>query len=411
MDILADVSKQGGGDGRDRVDLGVEVSGLVFPNPFILASGPPTARGSMIKRAFSRGWGGAVTKTIMPGHMTMENVSPRLATLKNAGGSVVGLENIELISPRPLPDWLRDIQEIKAVFPRNILVASIMAEVVKEDWQALTAAVQEAGADAVELNFSCPHGLPEQGVGQAIGQDPLITGEITRWVVETARVPVIVKLTPNITDITLAGRAARDNGAHILSAINTVQALAGIDLTTFEPLPAVSGRSTYGGYSGLAIKPIGLRCTAQLATGVGLPVLGIGGVSCWQHAAEYILAGASALQVCTSVMFQGYDIVEKMKAGLSAYLAGHRIGSPEELRGRALPKISTHEALARWHQVRAKVDQAACRGCGNCMTACRDGGCQAITLNKQNKAVIGEEKCSGCSLCSHTCRWGNISMA
>ncbi|UNC92226.1 NAD-dependent dihydropyrimidine dehydrogenase subunit PreA [Candidatus Contubernalis alkaliaceticus] len=393
------------------MDLFVKMSGLHFPNPFILSSAPPTARGDMIKEAFRLGWGGVVTKTIKPDKMALENVSPRFTPLRNSKKSIIGFQNIELLTTRSLKSWLQDIKEIKDEYPENILIASIMAEVKKEDWQELSLAVQDAGADALELNFSCPHGMPEQGVGQAIGQDHQITGEITRWVKKVADVPVIVKLTPNVTDITIVGKAAKDNGADALSAINTVQVLANIDLNTFEPQPSVEGKSTFGGYSGLAVKPIGLRCVAQLASSVELPILGIGGIGNWQHAAEYMLAGASTVQICTAVMLEGYEIISEMKAGLSRYLTDKNLKTVQELTGLALPKLTSHENLSRQYRVTAEINEDSCvAGCNKCVVACSDGGRQAIELNEHKKAVVNESKCDGCSLCSHVCNNNSISM-
>lgn len=382
-------------------DLSVEFAGLKLMHPFMLTSAPPTATGEMIQRAFEAGWAGAVTKSI-----ALEPVidaQPRLARLA-MGNKTIGLENIELTTQRNLEVWVKDIEEIKRHYPNHILFASLMAGGVKEEWHLLIKEVEEAGVDGLELNFSCPHGMPERGMGSVQGQDPAIAGEITRWVKEVATTPVMVKLTPNVTDIALVGKACEETGADAISAINTVSALIGVDLDRLEPLPSVGGTSAFGGYSGPAIRPIGLRCIAQLAKGTGLPLSGVGGIAKWQDAAEYILAGASTVQVGTAVMFQGYKIVEKMKKGLSAYMDEKGFDSVAQMRGYILPQITPHEELNFGHKVVAAIDEALCTKCRLCYTACLDGGWQAIEMESRQvypRVVI--EKCDGCSLCLHVC--------
>jgi dihydropyrimidine dehydrogenase (NAD+) subunit PreA len=232
----------------------------------------------------------------------------------------LGLENIELISRQPLSLWLNEIQDIKQCFPHNILIASLMAEIRKEQWQEMAVSLQKAGADALELNFSCPHGMPEKGLGSAIGQDEELTKLITSWVKTVVSIPVIVKLSPNVTDIGRLALAAQKGGADGLAAINTIQSLTSIDLDTFEPLPSVNGLSTFGGLSGPAVKPIGLRCVAQIAQASTLPISGMGGISSWKEAVEYILVGASNVQICTEVMLKGYGIIKGLSEGLTRYL-------------------------------------------------------------------------------------------
>jgi len=382
-------------------DLSVEFAGLKLMNPFMLTSAPPTATGEMIQRAFEAGWAGAVTKSI-----ALEpalDAQPRLARL-TMGNKTIGLENIELTTQRNLEVWVKDIEEIKHHYPDHILFASLMAAVVKEEWHFLIKQVEEAGVDGLELNFSCPHGMPEKGMGSVQGQDPTIAGEITRWAKEVATVPVMVKLTPNVTDIIQIGKACEEAGSDAISAINTVSAFIGVDLDRLEPLPSVGGTSAFGGYSGPAIKPIGLRCIAQLAKGTSLPLSGVGGIVKWQDAAEYILVGASTVQVGTAVMFQGYKIVEKMKKGLSAYMDEKGFESVAKMRGYMLPKITAHEELSFDHKVVAAVDQALCSKCGLCYTACMDGGWQAIEMeSRQVYPRVVVEKCDGCSLCLHVC--------
>ncbi len=382
-------------------DLSVEFVGLKLINPFMLASAPSTATGEMIQRAFEAGWAGAVTKSIALEPAV--DVQPRLSRLA-VGNRIVGLENIELISQRNLDDWVEDFAEIKRRYPDHILFASLTAGVIREEWHSLVERVQEAGVDGLQLDFGCPHGMPGKGMGSIQGQDPGIAGQITRWVKEVSRVPVMVKLTPNVTDIAQIGRACEEAGADAVAAIDTVSVLMGVDLDRLEPLPSVGGSSALGGYSGAGIKPIGLRCIAQLAKGTGLPLSGIGGISSWQDAAEYLLVGASTIQLCTAVMLRGYGIVEKMKKGLGAYMEEKGFAALSEMRGQILPKITAHEELNFAYKVVATIEQALCTRCGLCHTACKDGGWQAIEMeSREVYPRVLADKCDGCSLCAHVC--------
>jgi dihydropyrimidine dehydrogenase (NAD+) subunit PreA len=382
-------------------DLSVEFAGLKLMNPFVLASAPPAATGDMIQRGFEAGWAGAITKTIAL--EPAADVQPRLARLA-MGNRTFGLENIELITQRNLDVWVRDLEEVKRHYPDHVIFASLMAAVVREDWHSLIKQIEEAGVDGLELNFGCPHGMPEKGMGSVQGQDPAIAGEITRWAKEVATVPVMVKLTPNVTDIVQIGKACEEAGADAISAINTVSVLIGVDLERLEPLPSVAGTSAFGGYSGPAVKPIGLRCIAQLARETSVPLSGIGGVSKWQDAVEYILVGASTVQVCTAVMLRGYKTAERMTEGLAAYMEEKGFESLMEMRGHILPKITAHEELDFAYKVTAAIDEALCTKCGLCYTACLDGGWQAIDMESRGvypRVVM--EKCDGCSLCLQVC--------
>jgi len=390
--------------------LKTTVGPLTLENPFLLASGPPTASGDQIRRAFRLGWAGAVTKTIAPDTMEIRDVSPRFAAWKDANSGLLGFENIELLSRKSVSCWTGEIAATRKEYPDRVLIASIMASPDPEEWQELACTVQDAGANAIELNVSCPHGMPERGVGAAIGQHPDLVREVTRAVRKVAGVPLIVKLTPNVTDVVPVAEAAVDGGADILSAINTVQCLMGIDLETLEPRPSVAGASTCGGYSGPAVKPIGLKMIAQIARELPVPLIGIGGISRWQDAAEYIAAGAFAVQVCTAVMWEGAGIVRGMSQGLAGYLAKKGFSNPGELRGRALPRIGTHAALSRSERhfaVRRFPER--CMSCGRCVTACRDGGYHAVSM-ADGEVIIATERCDGCSLCSHVCPAGVIAM-
>ena len=393
----------------DSSRLTTTLGTLTLKNPFILASAPPTASGEMIRRAFRAGWAGAVIKTIHAEGMEIRDVSPRFSAWKGEDGELLGFENIELLSKKSLSYWEREIAAIRQEFPDHLLVASIMGDTDPASWQELARAVQAAGCSAIELNVSCPHGMPEAGVGAAIGQDPALVESLTRKVVSVAEVPVYVKMTPNITDITLPARAAAAGGAAGISAINSVQSIYGVDIETFAPHPSVSGRSTHGGYSGRAIKPIGLEKVASIARSVPLPIMGIGGVSSWQDAVEYLLLGASVVQVCTAVMWDGYGIVREMNAGLSAYLARKGYSSPDALRGKSLQRLASHQSLDRAARILPVVSRPdTCTGCGRCAVACRDGGSGAVRLAEQ-KPVIDPAACDGCGLCILVCATGTLT--
>lgn len=392
------------------MNLSVTHNSLRYENPFVVASGPSTASRELIERSFAAGWAGAVTKTIRPDTMPMADVSPRFYALQDGQGEVFGFENIELVSRRSEAYWMETIVGLKREHPGKVLIASIMGDSGRESWETLARRCEAAGADALELNFSCPHGMPEHGLGAAIGQDAGITGRIAGWVRAVVKLPVIVKLTPNVTDVRPIAVAAIEAGADALAAINTVQCLTGVDLESLSPCPSVNGYSTFGGYSGAAVKPIGLRVVAQVAAATKAPIHGLGGIRTWQDAVEYMAVGASVVQVCTAVMIRGFGIVHGMVEGLAEYLERKGFSSPADLTGVALSRLVTHEALNRTCRVRPKmVKPAACQLCGRCVTACRDGGYHALRLENQSVA-FDAMKCDGCSLCAMVCPVGALAM-
>jgi len=392
----------------NSVDISVDFCGFHLENPFLLAAAPPTANAEMIQRAFDAGWAGAVTKTLAL--KPTQNVRPRFASL-DSEGNMIGFENIEQITHRELEEWLPEIQEIKRRYPNKLLIASVMAPMNPQEWQKLIQKVQSAGPDMIELNFSCPH-MAEKAMGSAIGQDPGLTADVVKWVKEVAEVPVMVKLTPNVTDIVAIGIAAKRCGADALSAINTVLALMGIDLDTMEPKPSVNGVSTFGGFSGPCVKPIALRIVVQLAKGTELPISGIGGITNWRDAAEFLMCGAATLQLCTAVMRSGYSIIEDLTVGLSNYLYEKGIGSVKDIIGQALPKIYGGLVdLDFTYKVVSEIDKTKCIKCDLCYVACRDAGYDAIKLDEERLPTVDEEKCDGCSLCKHVCPvWDCVNM-
>ena len=346
--------------------LDVTVNGIQFPNPFVIGSGPPSTNARVICRAFEAGWGGAVAKTVALTDTEVVNVTPRYGKLKSGDGGVYGFENIELISDRPLEVWLDEFREVKDRFPDHVLIGSIMEEAHKDRWQEVTERVQETGVDMLELNFSCPHGHPERKMGAAMGQVPEITCEVTEWVKEVATVPVWVKMTPNVTDVTLPAEAAQKGGADGVAAINTILSCIGVDPKTLRPQPTVEGHSTYGGYSAAAVKPIALRMVSEIARAMpGFPVSGIGGVMTAWDAIEHLLLGASTVQVCTGVMLRGHKMVQDLIEGLEAFMDERGIEDVASLVGLSLPYLTTHHDLVDRQGKTRAVTKAARRSRDN----------------------------------------------
>ncbi|MCL5046909.1 MAG: NAD-dependent dihydropyrimidine dehydrogenase subunit PreA [Actinobacteria bacterium] len=385
-------------------DLSVNFMGIKSPNPFWLASAPPTNSGEQVMRAFEAGWGGAVWKTLGD---PIINVSSRLGGLHHRKSRVIGMSNIELISDRPIAENLREIREVKRRYPDRAVLVSLMVESRREAWREWIKRVQDTDCDGLELNFSCPHGMAERGMGASIGQVPEYTRMITEWAKEFATVPVLVKLSPNVTDIRYLGRAAAQGGADGLALINSIASLIGVDIDTLNPIPHVRGMGSRGGYSGLAIKPIALNMVATLGADpeVTVPISGIGGISNWSDALEFILMGATTVQVCTAVMHHGYKIVEGMIDGLSDYMDQKGIARVADLVGLALPKLTDWGNLDLSYKVVARIDRERCTGCEICYVSCRDGGHQAISMAGEGRryAQVDESRCPGCNLCSLVC--------
>lgn len=385
--------------------LTTDLLGITFPNPFVLGSGPPTANGPMIKRAFDAGWGGAVLKTLALDPTPLP--SPRLQMLKQ-GKQLAGMVNIELITEMTLERWESDLDLVRDAYPTRPIIASIMGGSDPGEWQEIVRRFEHRGVSAFELNVSCPN--IAEGKGAQLGQDPESLAEVVGWVCEATELPVVVKLTPNVTDIVALARVARGAGADAITATNTLSGLAGIDLETFSPLPGVANMGIFGGYSGPGLKPVSLRCVASIAQAVDTPLIGCGGISTWQDAAEYMAVGASLVQVCTAAMWQGYGLIGELTRGLEQYLDRHGYVSPAEIRGKALPGIVTYFDLDLSRRLLAVVDEEKCRGCGDCVEACDSGGYQAVRLDVDT-ARVDPELCDGCGLCVGVCPEQAIEMA
>jgi dihydropyrimidine dehydrogenase (NADP+)/dihydropyrimidine dehydrogenase (NAD+) subunit PreA len=347
--------------------LATTVDGLRLPNPFVIGSGPPGTNLSVINRAFREGWGAVIAKTVSLDSSKVVNVSPRYAKLHSSDGKeVIGWENIELISDRPFEIWLDEFKRCKDAHPEGVLIASIMEEYRKDSWIEIVERCEAAGVDAFELNFSCPHGLPERKMGAAMGQDPELLEEVCGWVMAAAKLPVWAKMTPNITHIEEPGRACLRAGCHGLSAINTIRSVMGVNLDTLRPEPSVEGWTTPGGYSSRAVKPIALRMVMELATLIrsefpGRTLSGLGGIESGADAAQFILLGSDTVQVCTGVMKAGYGCVKPMCDELLAFMERHGFGTLSDFKGKSLDYFTTHADLVRRQSERKAAQKAAVR--------------------------------------------------
>jgi dihydropyrimidine dehydrogenase (NAD+) subunit PreA len=410
-------------------DLRINFAGIRSPNPFWLASAPPTNSGLQVHRAFEAGWGGAVWKTI---GAPVLNVSNRYGAWHFGSQKMLAINNVELISDRPFDVNLREIAEVKRAWPDRAVVVSAMVESKPEAWHDVIRRIQDTGADGIELNYGCPHGMSERGMGSAVGQVPEYCEQITGWVMEVAKIPVIVKLTPNISDIVMPARAAVAARANAISLINTLNSIIGVDLNTLEITPNIGGRGGHGGYAGPAVKPIALNMLAALGRdsvvhGSKLPISGMGGISTWQDAAEFLLLGASSLQVCTAVMHYGFRIIEDLCDGLSNWMDEKGFANVPDVVGRSLERVSDFKDFDLAFKAVARIDQQKCIRCDLCYVACGDTAHQCIDLIDKNgnvvppgaydvrsngkadavgarpRVVVREEDCVGCRLCFNVC--------
>lgn len=387
------------------VDLSINCAGIKSPNPFWLASAPPSNSGYQVCKAFEAGWGGAVWKTI--GAPVM-NVVNRYGAIDYNGQKIIGLNNIELISDRSIEINLKEIAETKRLWPDRAVVASLMVESDRQVWHDIVKRTIDAGADGIELNYGCPHGMSERGMGSAVGQVPEYCAMITEWVTEVSTIPVLVKLTPNITDIRFPGRAAKKGKANGISLINTINTIIGVNLDTFQIEPSRGGKGGHGGYAGPAVKPIALNMLSEIARDpeINLPISGMGGISNWKDALEFILLGATSVQVCTAAMHYGFRIVEDMNEGLSNWMEEKGYTSLDQVRGKALPNITNFGDMNLLEKYVAKIDDEKCIQCNLCYIACEDTAHQCIDLlpkNGKKQPTVRESDCVGCRLCYIVC--------
>src|ERR1700731_5080283 len=410
-------------------DLRTTFAGIRSPNPFWLASAPPTNSGAQIHRAFEAGWGGAVWKTI---GAPVLNVSNRYGSWRYGTEKMLAINNVELISDRPMEVNLREIAEVKRAWPDRAVIVSAMVESKPTAWHDIIRRIQDTGADGIELNYGCPHGMSERGMGSAVGQVPEYCQEITGWVMDVAKIPVIVKLTPNISDIVMPARAAVAAGANALSLINTINSIVGVDLDTLEITPNIGGKGGHGGYAGPAVKPIALNMLAALGRdeivgGSKMPISGMGGISTWSDAAEFLLLGASSLQVCTAVMHYGFRIVEDLCDGLSNWMDEKGFKKISDVVGQSVYRVSDFKNFDLSFKAVARIDQQKCIRCDLCYVACNDAAHQCIdlidkegrvvapaaydpasngridALSTRPSVVVREPDCVGCRLCFNIC--------
>ncbi len=388
-------------------DLSTDFAGIKSPNPFWLASAPPTDKEYNVRRAFEAGWGGVVWKTLGAEGLPVVNVNgPRYGVIHGADRRLLGLNNIELITDRPLEVNLEEMARVKADYPDRALVASIMVPCEEEAWKAILPRVAETNADGIELNFGCPHGMSERGMGAAVGQVPEYIEMVTRWCKKYYDRPVIVKLTPNITDVRKPAEAARNGGADAVSLINTINSITSVNLDSFSPEPSIDGKGSHGGYCGPAVKPIALSMVSEIArfeATHGLPISGIGGITTWRDAAEFMSLGCGSVQVCTAAMTYGFRIVEEMKAGLSAWMDEKGYARTSDFIGRAVPNVTDWKNLNLNYVAKAKIDQDLCISCGRCFAACEDTSHQAIAMKPGRVFEVIDEECVACNLCVDVC--------
>ena len=390
-------------------DIRNDFIGIKSPNPFWLASAPPTDKQYNVVRAFEAGWGGVVWKTLGEEGPPIVNVNgPRYGAIHAGDRRVIGFNNIELITDRPLEVNLREMKQVKRDWPDRAVIASIMVPCEEDAWAKILPLIEDTGVDGIELNFGCPHGMSERGMGAAVGQVPEYVGMVAAWCKKHSRMPVIVKLTPNITDVRQPARAAKQNGADAVSLINTINSIVSVDLDAMAPNPHTDGKGTHGGYCGEAVKPIALSMVSEIARDDetrGLPISGIGGITTWRDAVEFMALGSGNVQVCTAAMVYGFRIVEDMITGLETWMDDKGYDRLDDFVGRAVANVTDWQYLNLNYVVKARIDQDLCIKCGRCHIVCEDTSHQAITesVNGARHFEVIDAECVGCNLCVEVC--------
>ena len=386
----------------DEERLKCDICGVPLENPFLLSSSVVGSTYDMCARAFEAGWAGVSFKTICS--LDIHEASPRFSAIKGDNGSIIGFKNIEQLSDHSVAENMEIFRRLKKNYPTKFILASIMGQ-NEEEWESLAKLCEENGADAIELNFSCPN-MQEEGLGSDIGQVPELVERFTRAAKRSTTIPVLAKLTPNVAKMSPAAEAALCGGADGIAAINTIKSIVGVSPYTYVSAPAVKGKSAVGGYSGNAVKPIALRFIAEMGhnpTLTGMHISGMGGVETWRDALEFILMGAGSIQVTTAVMQYGYRIIDDLKEGLNYYLAQMGVGSVKEIVGAGLDSVSdTTDDLERDTILFPAFIYEKCNGCGRCVISCNDGGHQAIRFDDRKPKLDGS-KCVGCHLCRLVC--------
>jgi dihydropyrimidine dehydrogenase (NAD+) subunit PreA len=393
--------------GHQMANLESNFLGIKSPNPFWLASAPPTDKEYNVRRAFEAGWGGVVWKTLGEEGPPVVNVNgPRYGAIYGADRRLMGLNNIELITDRSLEVNLDEITRVKKDYPNHAVIVSIMVPCEEAAWKAILPRVEATGADGIELNFGCPHGMSERGMGAAVGQVPEYIEMVTRWCKQYYSKPVIVKLTPNITDVRQPAAAAKRGGADAVSLINTINSIVSVNLDTMSPEPSIDGKGTHGGYCGPAVKPIAMSMVSEIARfpeTKGLPISGIGGVTTWRDAAEFMSLGCGNVQVCTAAMTYGFKIVQEMISGLSEWMDEKGHANIEDFVGQAIPNTTDWQYLNLNYIAKAVINQDDCIKCGRCYAACEDTSHQAISMSEDRVFEVIDGECVACNLCVNVC--------
>jgi dihydropyrimidine dehydrogenase (NAD+) subunit PreA len=391
-------------------DLSIDFLGIHLDSPFILSASPSTDELEMAVNGLKEGWAGVILKTTSVEENEVNIKNPMMSSFGSMSQKVEGLGNIDLISKYHINDIEDRIRYLKREFPHKMIAASIMGS-KKEDWQSLVLRLKNAGTDLIECSFSCPQGSMGEEAGKMLAQSIEATEKVTGWVKEAAgNIPVLIKITPQVTDIAEVARAVKKGGADGITASNTIPSLLGIDITSFEPYPSLLGESSYSGLSGPAIKPITLRTIAEIAKNVDIVISGNGGAFSWQDAVELMAVGASNVQFCTLPMHYGFRTIRDLRSGLSHYLDQMSFNSPEDIVGKALEKIRANEDLPDIY-TRSDIDTDKCIGCGLCYIACRDGGHMAMEWDSvKRKPSVDEDKCTGCAMCMQVCPVDAIKM-
>lgn len=384
------------------VDLSVDFCGVHCENPFFLSSSIVGSNYEMVAKAFDMGWAGVAFKTI--GTFIPEETSPRFDRLEKENNPFIGFKNIEQISDHSLEENLGYLRDLKRNYPTKIIIASIMGQ-NEEEWTYLAKVCTEAGADIIECNFSCPH-MSGEGLGSDIGTNPELVRKYTIATRKGTELPILAKMTPNITNMEIPAIIAMENGATGIAAINTIKSIMNVNLDTFASGPDVMGKSAVGGYSGKAVKPIALRFIHDMKTNaklVDIPISGMGGIETWKDAAEFMALGCETIQITTSVMQYGYRIIDDLILGMTEYLASHGYSSVKEIVGNALQNLIPAENLNRKSIEFPKFNRKDCVSCGRCYLSCYDAGHQALTIGTDGKPVLDPTKCVGCQLCKVVC--------
>ncbi len=393
-----------------KKDISIDFLGIHLDSPFVLSAAPPTDELEIAYNGLKAGWAGVILKTTSVEGNPVNLKYPMMSSFGPMHRKVVGLGNIDLISAYHIDEVEKRVRALKDAFPEKMIAASIMGA-TKEDWQTLVWRLKKAGVDLIECSFSCPQGSMGEEPGKMLAQSIEATEKVTRWVKEAAEdTPVLIKITPQVTDIVEVAKAVKRGGADGITASNTVPSLIGVDIKTFEPYPTLFGKGAYSGLSGPAIKPLTLRTIAEIAKNVDIVISGNGGAFSWKDAVEIMAVGASNVQFCTLPMHYGFRTIRDLKSGLAHYLMDMGFDSPMDIIGKALPNIEPQEELPA-PETKAELNEEKCVGCGLCYAACSDGGHMAIDWDSdKRKPHINEDKCVGCAMCMQVCPVDAIRM-